>query len=149
MGSFSNLGHTLYSYDIDGDHYNDLIIGCPFACDIDHSCNLSCMLSSSYFFFVSYFTVCVLLSTNDNNSMVFFSDGWENYQRGMVSVFLSSTFSKFQARNGNPVVIALNESDWLQFGTQSFQWFGFHVNFYVTSKHVRLFGSLCHVSFIL
>jgi hypothetical protein len=42
LGSFANLGHALYAYDIDGDHFNDLIIGCPFACDISFACNLSC-----------------------------------------------------------------------------------------------------------
>jgi glycosylphosphatidylinositol phospholipase D len=105
-GSFTNLGHTLYAFDVDGDRYNDLIIGSPFACDIDFTCNLSY--------------------------------GWANYQRGLVAVFLSSTFSKFTSRIERPTILSLNESDWLQFGSQIYQWFGFHVNFYRTLEGRRI-----------
>jgi len=45
-------------------------------------------------------------------------DGWANYQRGLVAVFLSSTFSKFTSRIERPTILSLNESDWLQFGSQ-------------------------------
>lgn len=38
-GTFTNLGTRLYSWDVDGDGFKDLVIGSQHACDVTYICN--------------------------------------------------------------------------------------------------------------
>lgn len=77
---YTNLGFALASGDIDGDGYNDLLVGAPFA-------------------------------------------RAEGVQRGLVALFLSSEDLRDTSRK------TLQDADWLAFGENDYDWFGYSVSF--------------------
>jgi hypothetical protein len=54
-------------------------------------------------------------------------------QRGMVAVFLSTTFNRnFIGKS----LVYMQQASWIQYGEHAYDWFGFHVNFFVDKNYV-------------